>query len=347
VETDGSLPQSTGSLDDRATDCKEDEHEPFSWKPPNLRPCSAWTRERTFSLIQAALQYDDPGAIIEDGMWKLANHHLNYTTEGPNATRLQLLWWEFPMKSWEELRTGCSMNFLCPPDERITPNSEMTAEQVVIAAEFVDELVDLGILTIRVRPGGMVTNGPLFCLPKPGQPGQWRILSDMRWGGQNEAVGSDPTVFPKPGVILDQLYRAGYSAIADASKFFYNFPTNPDERKYLGCKHPKRPEEHLVYGGLPMGSGNSPAIAGRHGAALLRKLQEVCPLYQGEPTVNTWWWYYRPALVLNTYPTSDMVWSTLAMMACPQYVYGPIVMIFSFMGPHTRRLRMRLRPFWT
>jgi hypothetical protein len=256
----------------------EDAHdEAFSWNPPDLTPRSAWTRERTFSLIQAALRYDDPGTIIEEGMRMLANHRLNYTLEGPNPTHLQLLWWEFPIESWEDIRTGCSMNFLRPPDERITPNSEMTAEQVTIAAEFVDELMELGVL-IRVKPGEMVTNGPLFCLPKPGQPGQWRILSDMRRGGKNETVGSDLTVFPKPGVIVDQLYRGGFSAVADASKFFYNFPTKPKERKYLGCIHQRRPE-HLVYAGIPMGAGNSPSIAGRHGAALLRKLREVCLLY--------------------------------------------------------------------
>jgi hypothetical protein len=221
----------------------------------------------------------------------LKRHRLNYTAEGPNPTHLQLLWWEFPMESWDELREGYSMNFITPPKEQITPNSEMTAEQVTIAEEFVEELVNLGVL-IRVKPGEMVTNGPLFCLPKPGQPGQWRILSDMRRGGQNETVGADPTVFPKSGMILDQLYTAGSSAVADTSKFFYNFPTKPDERRYLGCIHPRRPEEHLVYGDLPMGGGNSPAMAGRHGAALLRKIQEISPLYRGTPAANTWWRYY-------------------------------------------------------
>jgi hypothetical protein len=54
------------------------------------------------------------------------------------------------------------MNFLHLPEERITPNSEMTAAQVTIATKFVEELVDLGAL-IRVKPGEMVTNGPLFC----------------------------------------------------------------------------------------------------------------------------------------------------------------------------------------
>jgi hypothetical protein len=93
-------------------------------------------------------------------------------------------------------------------------------------------------------------------------------------------------------MILDQLYTGGYSAVADTSKFFYNFPTRIAERKYLGCIHPVNPNDHLVYGGLPMGAGNSLAIAGRHGAASFRKLKEICPLYRGKPVANTWWRLY-------------------------------------------------------
>jgi hypothetical protein len=192
----------------------------------------------------------------------------------------------------DELREGCSMNFLSSPKAKITPNADLTEDQIVIAEEFVTELVALGVL-IKVKPGEMVTNGPLFCLPKPGQPGQWRILSDMRRGGQIPVVGSDPTVFPKSGAILDQLYYGGYSAIVDASKFFYHFPTRPEERKYLGCIHPRCSDVHLVYAGLPMGAGNSrPAIAGRHGAALLRRVRSSSPLFQGTQVANTWWQHY-------------------------------------------------------
>jgi hypothetical protein len=178
--------------------------------------------------------------VIEHGLQDLRRHRSNYDSEGPKPTHLQLLWWEFPPEWWDELRNGCPMNFLHKPAAEITPNSELTPEQITIAEEFVHELVSLGVL-VEVKPGEMVTNGPIFCLPKPGQPGQWRVLSDMRRGGQNAAVGSDPTVFPKSGVILDQLYAQGYSAVVDASKFFYNFPTRPDEQKYLGCIHPRDP----------------------------------------------------------------------------------------------------------
>jgi hypothetical protein len=165
----------------------------------------------------------------------------------------------------------------------------MAGEQRTIAEEFIKELVDLGVL-VKVTPGELVANGPLFCLPKPEQPGQWRVLSNMKRGGQNQCVGSDPTVFPKSGVILDQMYAGGYSAVVDASKFFYNFPTKPDERKYLGCIGPGGgPNEQYVYAGIPMGAGNSPSIAGRHGAALLRKTRTLFDdLFSGRPTLNTW-----------------------------------------------------------
>jgi hypothetical protein len=107
-----------------------------------------------------------------------------------------------PFEHWDGLRDDSSMNFLCEPRHKLTPNSDMEEEQIVIAEELLDELVGLGVL-VDVQPGEIVANGLLFCLPKPGQPGQWRILSDMRRGGQNEAMGADPTVFPKSGVILE------------------------------------------------------------------------------------------------------------------------------------------------
>jgi hypothetical protein len=189
------------------------------------------------------------------------------------------------------------MNFIKRPPQEIMPNSVMAGEQIAIAEEFIKELVNLGGL-IRVEPGEMVANGPLFCLPKPGQPGQWRVLSDMKRGGQNQCIGSDPIIFPKSGVILDQLYAGGYSAVVDASKCFYNIPTRAEERTYLGCISPTDPNEHFVYGGIPMGAGNSPSIAGRHGAAMLRLVRSLHDdLFSGNPVLNTWWSHFGFSLL--------------------------------------------------
>jgi hypothetical protein len=252
----------------------------FQWTPPDLTKDQAWYRECVADLMQASLVYESPGLLIEEGLQMIGRHRNNYDKEGPKPNKLQLLWWRFPRESWDELRTGCSMNFLVPPRAEITPNSAMDEEQICIAEEFIDELVSLSVLT-AVKEGEMVANGPLFCLPKPRQPGQWRVLSDMRRGGQNEATGSDPTVFPKSSTIVDQLYAGGCLAVVDASKFFYQFPTKPEERKYLGCIHLRHAHLHYVNGGLPMGSGNSPAIAGRHGAAFCRLVRSTIPEFQG------------------------------------------------------------------
>jgi hypothetical protein len=60
----------------------------------------------------------------------------------------------------------------------------------------------------------------------------------MELGRQNEAIAKYPTVFPCGDIILRQMYSGGYSTVVDASKFFYQFETRPDERKYLGLIHP-------------------------------------------------------------------------------------------------------------
>jgi hypothetical protein len=224
--------------------------------------------------------------MFQDGLEKMKQHRSNYDEDGPNPTHLQLLWWEFPKERWDELREGCSMNFLQEPVHLIQPNSMMTADQLEIAEEFIVELVSLAVL-IKVDGEYLKTNTPTFCLPKPGQPGQWRVLADMKKGRQNEAMAADPTVFPKTLYILHQMYHGGYSMVIDASKYFYNFPTVPAERCYLGVISTKTKKAY-VYAGLAMGAGSSPAIAGRMGAAFLRKLQAISPYFQGDISFNTW-----------------------------------------------------------
>jgi hypothetical protein len=179
------------------------------------------------------------------------------------------------------------MNFLTEPPHIISLNSAMTLEQEDVAEAFLQELVGLGVF-LEVDADFVVVNAPMFCLPKLGQPGEWRILADMKRGGQNACVGADPTVFPRSLFILDQMYNGGWSWVVDMSKYFYNFPTHPAERRYLGVFSTTTGKAY-VYCGLAMGAGNSPSIAGRHGAAFMRKLQETCPLYQGIPKLNTWW----------------------------------------------------------
>ena len=161
------------------------------------------------------------------------------------------------------------MNFLTDPTTHLAPNGAMTDEQLSIAIEFVEELIKLGVLEQNPDDDPIRAICPLFVLAKAGQPGQWRIIANAKDGGQNACVGSDPVVLPSADYVLRQLYSGGWSAVLDASKFFYQFRTVVTERKFLGLVHPGTGVVYR-YAGLPMGCGNSPSIAGRLGAGFLR-----------------------------------------------------------------------------
>ena len=271
------------------SDESENPDSDFTWVPPDLAIDSPWFRERTKNLQDAATKCfgEDPTAVIEEGLIALEHHRSNYTATHPDPKHLQLLWWEFPPEHWEALRHGSTMNFLAEPPLGMHDNAPMDAAQLKIACQFVDKLVALGVLIPEDPDDPMVSNAPMFLLPKPGQPGEWHILADLRAGGQNSVVGPDPTVFPKSAHILAQMYTGGYSAVVDASKFFYQFPVRKEDQKYLGCIHPKT-GARLVYCKLPMGAGNSPSLAGRYGSSFLRLLRERCKLFQGTLRPNLW-----------------------------------------------------------
>ena len=110
----------------------------------------------------------------------------------------------------------------------------------------------------------------MFCVPKPGQPGQRRVIADMRAGGQNDCCGAEPIYLPSSQDILPHLYTNGWSAVADQSKYFHNFFTLPEERDLVGVVHPIT-GECMWWKGLPMGSRNSPSISCCFGEGVLER----------------------------------------------------------------------------
>ena len=263
-------------------------HVPFSWKPPDLREGQEWHNKRVANLHKAAESCPDPATAIKEGMEALRTHRGNYTLEGPAAKKLKLLWWEFPKEHWKPLREGSRMNFLRPPEPMIHDNAVMDEEQTQVAANFVDELLDLEAVRTPAEGRAILTTAPLFVVPKEGQEGEWRVIADMLRGGQNECIAGDPVFLPRISHILDQMYSQGHSAVVDASKYFYQFPTHPDDRPFLGLRHPIT-NVLLEYAGLPMGAANSPAIACRYGLSFVRMLKQRFDAFQGEPHLNCWW----------------------------------------------------------
>jgi hypothetical protein len=121
-----------------------------------------------------------------------------------------VLWWEFPREHWVGLREGSRMNFLKPPEPRLNANANMDEEQLQVAAAFVDELIDLGVVDTLEDGQAILLNAPLFVVPKEGQEGEWRVIADMLRGGQNMCIGNDPVVLPRMSHILEQLYEGRF-----------------------------------------------------------------------------------------------------------------------------------------
>ena len=158
------------------------------------------------------------------------------------------------------------MNFMDTPDPGLVPNQDLKGEELNEAIKFVDELIDLKVLQPPPALLKMLNNFPLFLVPKPGQPGQFRTIADGKAGGQNKVCVADPCHMTSPDHILPYLYPGGFSATLDLSKYFHMFLTHPKEHQYLGLIHPETLDQ-FVYKTLPMGTRNSPGASGRFGAA--------------------------------------------------------------------------------
>ena len=286
--TTPSLHPGTGPSSPNENAIQQDDVPNFQWVPPDLSEGGSWWTARIRQLRIASQSYPSPDLLIEEGRQLLATHRTNYNQNGPDPKWLQLLWWEFPKEHWEDLRVGARQNFLQTPTPHIQPNAPMDPDMTTAAAAFVDELLSLGVVREIEKDRSVLSNAPLFVVPKEGQEGQWRVIADMLRGGQNECVGQDPVFMPRVSHILDQMYTGGYSAVVDLSKFFYNFPTHADDRPYLGLLHPITKQLYCYYG-LPMGAGNSPALACRFGLAFVRMLKERFEEFQGQAKANCYW----------------------------------------------------------
>ena len=105
--------------------------------------------------------------------------------------------------------------------------------------EFVDELKSLGVLKSAKEHGVTLENNfPMFLVPKPNSPGEYRVIADGKGGHQNDACVVDPCCMTSPSHILPHMYCDGYSSSTDYSKYFHIFRTIPKERLYLGLIHP-------------------------------------------------------------------------------------------------------------
>jgi hypothetical protein len=173
------------------------------------------------SLNAATQGMADEERHWRDGLQTLDIHrHHNFEGNG-TMKQLQILWWEFPPEHWDMLWDGSPMNFIMTLSGGITPNAPMMDEQVEIAAEFIDELWHIGIFELVLEDNEMLANAPLFTVPKPGQPGQWRVIADMKNGGQNDHIGKDPVHMPQAWGILERLDTAPSGKLSETKHLVF------------------------------------------------------------------------------------------------------------------------------
>jgi hypothetical protein len=72
----------------------------------------------------------------------------------------------------------------------------LTEEQVEIGAQLIDELQAIRVFKPTLDGYKMKADCLLFVVAKPGQPGQWCIIADMKNSGQNVHIGKDPVHLP-------------------------------------------------------------------------------------------------------------------------------------------------------
>jgi hypothetical protein len=105
------------------------------------------------NLRKASDSFEDLTSVIDEGIEAINIH-------------LQLLWWEFPKEHWQPLRDDSRMNFLQEPEPMIHDNAAMDTEQTRVAAEFVEELLDLGVVQTPREGRIVLATAPHFVAPK-------------------------------------------------------------------------------------------------------------------------------------------------------------------------------------
>jgi hypothetical protein len=190
--------------------------EDWSWETPDLSRDGEWYKARVRSLKAAIAELPSIPNLFQEGLKTLKIHRQNYGTKGPKE--LQLIWWEFPRKSWRAIRDGSSMNFFITPGGALQPNSPMDEAAREVACKFVDELIRLRVLV--PAEGEFKGNCLLFCVEKPHKAGAYRCIANAKTGEQNACMGRDPVYLVRSEDILPHLYEGVWSA-----KHFHNFQT--------------------------------------------------------------------------------------------------------------------------
>ena len=152
-----------------------------------------------------------------------------------------------------------------------------------MAYKFVEELIALGVYE-RVPPGSVILNNcPLFLVPKPGQPGQWRCIANMKDGGQNEVcVGRPRPPLPTPRYPPSPLPGRSSPPSSMPPSSSTCSPHGRTSGSIMGLIHPTT-GEHWWHTRFPMGSTNSPGRQDGMAPVSCGSSENTVPCSKGPP----------------------------------------------------------------
>ena len=195
----------------------------YEWCPPDLTPGKEWYNRRVANLRSAANTYGRRSrTLIQEGIKMLEVHRKNYNSEGPCLRQLQLLWWEFPPEHWDPIREGSRVGFLSIPPPVIHSNSDMTPEQLRVAAQFVDELLEIGAVGSAPAGDQPVTNTPLFCVENPTRRTSGGLSRTARQGGKMSILAVFPCTSTGRSTYWSKCTPAGTQGLLTRASSFTN-----------------------------------------------------------------------------------------------------------------------------
>ena len=144
----------------------------------------------------------------------------------------------------------------------------MSPQELEVVREQLAELLEKGYIVPSASPFGAA----VMCIPKPGQPGKFRMVIDYR--RLNALTVADRFPLPDIQELIDDVGTQGFKfwCSFDLTSGFYNVPIYPDHRERTAMSTPFGTYEWLV---LPMGLKNAPSIFQRNIQRIFKDLPAV------------------------------------------------------------------------
>ena len=144
----------------------------------------------------------------------------------------------------------------------------MSPQELAVVREQLAELLELGMIQPSASPFGAA----VMVIPKPGQPGKFRMVIDYR--RLNSLTVPDKYPLPDIGELLDDIGSKGYRywCTFDLCSGFYNVPILPEHVERTAMSTPLGNYQWRV---MPMGLRNAPSIFQRNMQRVFSDMPQV------------------------------------------------------------------------